>query len=154
MSTKAKRPRVILGIEHREERRTGVEERVLTYGPCSDCGDMAWLSEREGDLLCGACWYGPMWEGQDPILDDIMAHLRSTYREALADVEAEPGPQEYAVITPEVHEDVAEVYCPHCLEPAEQVIHGGQGAWRCKECLSGWMGYAEEAIQQAGGQHE
>lgn len=129
-------PSIILGINHVEERRTGVEERTVYYGPCSDCESMAWLSRKDEDrLICGSCWYGPQWEGQDPILDDIMAHLRSTYREALGDVELYPEEEVFQTLTPEVHEDVDEVVCSVCLESVPQVAHTGMNIWRCPDCL-------------------
>lgn len=130
----------ILGIEYEEQRET--KENVTQTGhagPCTGCDTIAWLSHKseEKGYLCGSCWYGPQWEGTDPVVQDIERLLLSTWRELASQTlegieDAEEGTH---IINGATIEDVATVICPHCYQEVDHCKLTAFGQWACPDCI-------------------
>lgn len=123
----------ILGIEHEEHCKVTdtTQTRVLTYGPCDDCGGLRWLSHRNSQHICSACWYGPMWDGPDPVVDDIRHHLGSAFYHFKESI---PEGAETIEVTEE-HHPVVHLLCPQCSEEVSKVTQAVFGQLACDECI-------------------
>lgn len=127
----------ILGIEWIEERENREDqERIYKAGPCTRCGELDWLSHKNGDYLCHHCWYGPDAE-RDPVVRDIRRFLLSTWRQLAENVEEglENEPENTHIINGATIEEVQEVYCPHCLDTVDHVKLAPSDEWMCPTCV-------------------
>lgn len=137
----AKEDMPILGITYEEQRAVKDEtvEQEGHAGPCSDCGSIAWLSfkSEERGYLCGSCWYGPQWEGTDPVVEDVERKLLGTWRElasqTLEGIEGAEGGTH--TIRGATIEDVATVICPHCYQEVDYCKLTAFGQWACPDCI-------------------
>jgi hypothetical protein len=118
----AKADMPILGITTVEQRdRLEDTETTNHVGPCSGCGSVEWVSHKseEKGWLCGSCWYGPQWEGTDPVVRDIEMMLTSTWHSFAQAIEDEESIEE-AISTLTLSEaTIDDVHCPQCHDEVE-----------------------------------